>query len=91
MELIFNIPIVFSGILSLLFSVIAFFIRQLHNDFRKVEQNISEIKISTELIKANMRSAEIQLSQKMSFLEKRIERVENLSNHQQQNGNQKYT
>ncbi len=77
MEASINISIVLGGILSLLFSLIAYFARQLHSDVKKMELNLAEIKISTELIKANMQSESTRTSERMAQHERRIQQLEN--------------
>ncbi|WP_207532962.1 hypothetical protein [Desertivirga arenae] len=76
MESIFNSNLILGAILSLLFSVIAFFVRQLHSDFRRVEQNLSEIITSTEVIKANMNAESVRIFERINFHEKRLEQLE---------------
>lgn len=75
-ELNLNIGLILSSIISLLFSIIAFFIRQLYNEFRKMEINLAEIRTSTEVIKANMNSESIRTSDRIYGLEKRTEKLE---------------
>ena len=79
METTINISIILGAVFSLLFSLIAYFLRQIHSDFRKVEQSVSEIKISIELIKSNTRSLALRLGQQIHFLEKRVDHLENYS------------
>lgn len=76
MEVTINTSLILGSILSVLFSVIAFFIRQLHNDFRKVERKLCEIITSTEVIKANMHSESVRVFERLNFHEKRLEQLE---------------
>ncbi|WP_207423872.1 hypothetical protein [Desertivirga brevis] len=76
MENLANSSLILGSILSLIFSVIAFFVRQLHSDFKKVEQNLFEIKTSTELIKANMHNENRRIFERINFHEKRLEQLE---------------
>jgi hypothetical protein len=67
---------IFSGLITLLLSVVAYFIRQLHTDFRRVEKELIEVKTTTSLIKSEFKNGYDLLSQRVSFLEKRLENVE---------------
>ena len=77
MQVDINISIVLGSILSVLFSLIAFFVRALHADFRKMELNLSEIKIDLEVIKANTASESSRSHERFSVQERRIEQLEN--------------
>ncbi len=77
MQIDINISIVLGSILSLLFSLIAFFARQLHGDVKKMELNLSEIKIDTEVIKANTQAESTRTKELLNFHDKRIEQLEN--------------
>lgn len=80
MEAINEINIVFGTIISLLLSVVAYFIRQLHSDFRKMEKDIVEVKTTTQLIKTEFKSSHDLLNQRVSYLEKRMDVIEFLNN-----------
>jgi hypothetical protein len=69
---------IIGGIVSLLLSIIAYFIKQLHTDFRKVEMDVSEVKMTTQLIKTEFKSGNELLNQRVGFIEKRIELHEQL-------------
>ncbi|MCO4293066.1 hypothetical protein NF867_09340 [Solitalea sp. MAHUQ-68] len=71
-----ELGIFFGSLISLLLSVVAYFIRQLHTDFRKVERDLSEVKTTTSLIKSEFKNGYDLLNQKVSYLEKRIEILE---------------
>lgn len=72
MEHSINISILFSSIASLLLSLVAWFVRQLHADFKRFEQDIGEIKTSTRLIQADMKSGDELINQRIGFLERRV-------------------
>lgn len=78
MEITINISLILAGLVSILFSIIAYFIKQLHGDFRKVERDMEELKTTTQLIKTEFKSGNELLSQRISFNEKRIELLEQL-------------
>lgn len=79
MEQIIAIPIIFGTITSILLSVVAYFIKQLHSDFRKMEMDLSEVKTTTMLIKTEFKSRHDLLCQRLEYLEKRIEIIENIT------------
>ena len=56
MEQISAIQLIFGSITSILLSVVAYFIKQLHSDFRKMELDLSEVKTTTMLIKTEFKS-----------------------------------
>ena len=78
METTINISIILGSILSLLFSMIAFFTRQLYMEFKKVEINLAEIRTSTEVIKATMHVESIRIKEYLAFQDKRIEHLESV-------------
>jgi hypothetical protein len=78
MEITLNITTIIGALVSLLLSVIAYFIKQLHTDFRKVEKDVSEVKMTTQLIKTEFKSGNELLNQRVGFIEKRIELHEQL-------------
>jgi len=80
MEAMNEINIVFGTVISLLLSVVAYFIRQLHSDFRKMEKDIIEVKTTTQLIKTEFKSSHDLLNQRVAYLEKRIDIIELLTN-----------
>lgn len=75
-----EINIVFGTVISLLLSVVAYFIRQLHSDFRKMEKDIIEVKTTTQLIKTEFKSSHDLLNQRVAYLEKRMDIIELLIN-----------
>ncbi len=78
MEPITVIQLIFGSITSLLLSVVAYFIKQLHSDFRRMEMDISEVKTTTMLIKTEFKSSYDLLRQRVEYLEKRFETIENI-------------
>ena len=73
-----DILTLFGGMITFLLSIVAYFIRQLHTDFRRVEKDLTEVKTTTSLIKSEFKSGYDLLNQKVGFLEKRIENMERL-------------
>lgn len=76
METAINLNIVFGTIISLLLSVVAYFIKQLHSDFRKMEKDLTEVKTMAILIKTEFKSSNDLLNQKVDYLEKRVNNIE---------------
>jgi hypothetical protein len=79
MEQISEIQVIFGSITSLLLSVVAYFIKQLHSDFRKMELDLSEVKTTTMLIKTEFKSRYDLLCQRVEYLEKRVEIIEHIT------------
>lgn len=77
-ELILNV--FFGSISSILLAVVAYFIRQLHSDFKKMEKDITEVKTMALLIKTEFKNSYDLLSQRVEYLEARIATLE-LFNH----------
>jgi len=79
MEHISSIQVIFGSITSILLSIVAYFIKQLHSDFRKMELDLSEVKTMTMLIKTEFNSRYDLLCQRVEYLEKRVESIEHLT------------
>ena len=74
----------FGIIISLLLSVVAFFIKQLHRDFKRVEKDLIEVKTTTTLIKTEFKGINDLMNQRIEFLEKRINHIESfIFNHKE--------
>ena len=69
---------IFGILISLLMSIVAYFTKQLHRDFKRVEKDLSEVKITTSLIKTEFKGINDLMNQKIEFLEKRLTHVETL-------------
>ncbi|MGK7392851.1 MAG: hypothetical protein ACNS60_21025 [Candidatus Cyclobacteriaceae bacterium M2_1C_046] len=68
--------VIVGGILSILLGIVAYFLKQLLNDFKKVESDLAEVKSITALIKAEFRGNQDLLNQKVEFMENRVSRIE---------------
>jgi hypothetical protein len=79
MEQISAIQLIFGSITSILLSVVAYFIKLLHSDFRKMEMDLSEVKTMTMLIKTEFKSRYDLLCQRVEYLEKRVEIIEHIT------------
>ena len=76
MESEFTINILFGSLSSVLLAIVAYFIRQLHSDFKTMERDISEVKTMALLIKSEFKTSYDLLSQKVKYLEQRVTKLE---------------
>ena len=85
-ELVLNV--LFGSVSSLLLAVVAYFIKQLHSDFKKMEKDITEVKTMALLIKTEFKNSYDLLSQRVEYLETRIKNLEllNLKNKNDEKG-----
>lgn len=72
-----KIELIASGLVSILLGVVAYFLKQLINDFKRVENDVTEVKNTTEVIRTEFKGMNALINQRMEFAEKRIERIEN--------------
>ena len=72
-----ELTILFGGVMSLLLGVVVYFLKQLLTDFKKVEQDLTQVKNTTEIIRAEFKGMNDLLNQRINFLEKRVDRLEN--------------
>ena len=77
-----NITILFGTLITLLLSVVAYFIRQLHTDFKSMEKDLVEVKTMALIIKTEFKSDSELMNQKLTYLERRVQLIEfkNLKN-----------
>lgn len=76
MENINNITVLFGTLITLLLSVVAYFIKQLHSDFKSMEKDLIEVKTMALIIKTEFKSGSDLLNQKVEYLEKRVHTIE---------------
>ena len=76
MENINIIATLFGTIITLLLSVVAYFIKQLHIDFKSMEKDLVEVKTMALIIKTEFKSGNDLLNQKVEYLEKRVNNIE---------------
>jgi hypothetical protein len=76
MENINNITVLFGSLISVLLSVVAYFIKQLHTDFKSMEKDLVEVKTMALIIKTEFKSGNDLLNQKVEYLEKRVQIIE---------------
>jgi hypothetical protein len=66
----------FYSLLSVMLGVVAFFLKQLHSDFKRVEKDVTEVKTITALIKTEFKGINELMNQRIEFLEKRLTHIE---------------
>ena len=76
MENINAIAALFGTLITLLLSVVAYFIKQLHTDFKSMEKDLVEVKTMALIIKTEFKSGNDLLNQKVEYLEKRVQIIE---------------
>jgi hypothetical protein len=67
---------VFFALISVMLTLVAYFLKQLHTDFKRVEKDVTEVKATTALIKAEFKGINDLMNQKIEFLEKRVNHFE---------------
>ena len=76
MENINAIAALFGTLITLLLSVVAYFIKQLHTDFKSMEKDLIEVKTMALIIKTEFKNSQDLLNQKVEYLEQRINKIE---------------
>lgn len=76
---IINIEIIVSSVVAILVGVVAYFLKQLLSDFKKIERDVSEVKGTTALIRSEMKGSNDLIHQKIEFLDNRVNRLENFN------------
>ena len=71
-----QLMVLFGSLISLLLSVVAYFIKQLHTDFKRMEKDLVEVKTRALLIKTEFKSSSDLLNQKVDYLEHRVQKLE---------------
>ena len=76
METEITLNVLFGSISSVLMTIVAYFIRQLHGDFKSMEKDITEVKTMALLIKTEFKNSYDLLNQKVDYLEQRVSKLE---------------
>lgn len=76
MENAITLNIVFGSLISMLLAIVAYFIKQLHSDFKRMEKDLSEVKTMALLIKTEFKNGYDLLNQKVDYLEHRVNIIE---------------
>ena len=71
-----QLMVLFGSLISLLLSVVAYFVKQLHTDFKRMEKDLVEVKTMALLIKTEFKSSSDLLNQKVDYLEHRVQKLE---------------
>lgn len=71
-----TLNVLFGSVSSVLLAIVAYFIRQLHSDFKSMEKDITEVKTMALLIKTEFKNSYDLLNQKVDFLEQRVSKLE---------------
>lgn len=71
-----SLSVLFGFISSVLLAIVAYFIKQLHTDFKSMEKDISEVKTMALIIKTEFKSSYDILNQKVKNLDQRISKIE---------------
>jgi Na+/H+ antiporter NhaC len=72
MEMLVKPETIFYSLISILLGIVAYFIRQLHSDFKRMEKDVTEVKSTINLIKAEFKGIIDVMNQKVEFLEKQM-------------------
>lgn len=78
MENAITLNIVFGSLISLLLAIVAYFIKQLHSDFKKMEKDLTEVKTMALLIKTEFKNSYDLLNHKVDYLEHRVNNLEKI-------------
>jgi hypothetical protein len=78
MEMMLKPEVFFGSLLTILLGAVAYFLKQLHSDFKRVEKDVAEVKTTMALIKTEFKGINDLMNQKIEFLEKRINHFESL-------------
>ena len=62
MENVNYITVLFGSLISILLSVVAYFIKQLHTDFKRMEKDLVEVKTMALIIKTEFRISVLYIS-----------------------------
>jgi cell division protein FtsB len=72
-----KLEIILSGVLSVMVGLVAYFLKQLVSDFKKVESDLTQVKNTTEIIRTESKGMNDLIHQRIDFLERRVNRLEN--------------
>ncbi len=72
MEMLVRSETLFYSLISILLGLVAYFLRQLHSDFKRMEKDVTEVKSTINLIKAEFKGIIDVMNQKVEFQEKQM-------------------
>jgi hypothetical protein len=73
-----TLNVVFGSLISMLLAIVAYFIKQLHSDFKKMEKDLTEVKTMALLIKTEFKNSYDLLNHKVDYLEHRVNNLEKI-------------
>ena len=68
----------FGVVISILLSLVVYFVRLLHVDFRRMQKDIAEVKTTTQLIKSEFKGGLELISQRVGQLESKVKQFETI-------------
>jgi glutaredoxin-related protein len=68
----------FGLLISILLSLVVYFVRLLHVDFRRMQKDIAEVKTTTQLIKSEFKGGLELISQRVGQLEAKMKQFETI-------------
>ncbi len=89
MEMFVKPELFFFSLMSVLLAIVAYFLKQLHTDFKRVEKDVIEVKAITALIKTEFKGINDLMNQKIEFLEKRVNHFESFIFKHSENGKER--
>ena len=78
MENAITLNVVFGSLISMLLAIVAYFIKQLHSDFKKMEKDLTEVKTMALLIKTEFKYSYDLLNHKVDYMEHRVNNLEKI-------------
>ena len=78
MENAITLNLIFGSLISMLLAIVAYFIKQLHSDFKKMEKDLTEVKTMALLIKTEFKNSYDLLNHKVDYLEHRVNNLEQI-------------
>ncbi len=78
MENAVTLNVVFGSLISMLLAIVAYFIKQLHSDFKRMEKDLTEVKTMALLIKKEFKNSYDLLNHKVDYLEHRVNNLEKI-------------
>jgi hypothetical protein len=71
----------FGILISVLLSLVVYFVRLLHVDFRRMQKDIAEVKATTQLIKSEFKGGLELVNQRVGQLEAKVKQFETIFYH----------
>ena len=68
----------FGILISVLLSLVVYFVRLLHVDFRRMQKDIAEVKTTTQLIKSEFKGGLELVNQRVSQIEAKVKQFETI-------------